>query len=410
MFVIDAPILGTPQNLGADDGNGVLQKTNAATVDKDFTLKWDSVTGATSYVVQIKLTGGNFTNLDSPNATQLRVTNKATATYRARACVSASRCGTWSSELSVGVRPCNANSYTSAITYKPALASVCPDTQVTKTISYTKKNGFAHCNDKTDEESKVNGTKDCATAANCNTGDGTSDDPKIVCTYAQLKAMANGLDKHYRLGQNVNANASCPDYDGTNGKTLTACGDGQNAWETVGISSSSKFTGSLDGAGFVIRKLYYKKTNSSGGTLYGGLFGYTDGATIKNVGLEDAYIHVSSTATNAYLYSGGLVGRINTDLPKIVGKNYYVDADGTNGVGRYTSTSKRCTATVCIHATGADVAARRSWLQSQNESGALFPSGTTDGINYAPWSTSIWSDLTTAGKYPCLRGVTPGCN
>ena len=36
-----------------------------------------------------------------------------------------------------------------------------------------------------------------------------------------LKAMANGLDKHYKLGRNIDANASCPNYDGANGADLT---------------------------------------------------------------------------------------------------------------------------------------------------------------------------------------------
>ena len=147
------------------------------------------------------------------------------------------------------------------------------------------------------------------------TGSGTENDPHTITDYEQLLcigragaiAIASGVDcglytdldslnKHYKLSStNIDASMSCPGYDGTNGATV-ACGDGQKAWAPL------RFSGSFDGAGFTVSKLYYKINASD--TQYGGLFGYADGATIKNVGLVDGYIDVTSSGSHA----GGLGG------------------------------------------------------------------------------------------------------
>ena len=156
-------------------------------------------------------------------------------------------------------------------------------------------------------------------------GTGTADDPYNIENYTSLLCMGRSgattsgvncssyaawtLAKHYRLVQNINANASCPNYDGTNGDTVT-CGASQKAWVPVGDDSAgdttSRFTGSFDGMGFTITNLYYKK--SASGVQYGGLFGYTDDASIKNVGIENVYVNVVSSDSSSY--AGALVGRM----------------------------------------------------------------------------------------------------
>ena len=433
--------------------------------------------------------------------------------------------------------------------------------------------GLAQCSSNGNGNGNGNGGDNCVSGAD------TEAEPIVICDYAQLKNMANGLDKHYTLGQNIDAQASCPGYDGTNGATVT-CGADQDAWAPVGdcgadgicgdddftdddeSADDNIFTGSFDGAGFMISNLYYKI--SASGEQYGGLFGATSGATVRNVGMENVYVNVvssdsfseagglvgqmldsssisnsyatggvsasatasfsyagglvgsmldSSSISNSYAasgvsdtadsgsYAGGLVGRMldsssisnsyaaggvsatadsfseagglvgfmlhsssisnsyatgdvsasadgsnsyagglvgsmldSSSISNsyatggvsasasmtsfagglvgafggraILGKNYYVVADGTDGIG-----SGTCMDTVCIRATGGDDAARRTWLQTSDESTtAIFPAGTTSGVSYATWSASIWSDLTTAGKFPCLKGVTPTCN
>ena len=125
--------------------------------------------------------------------------------------------------------------------------------------------------------------------------------PIVICDYAGLKAMAtHGLDKHYALGAHINAQGSwtegvenCTAYDGTTvPSNATAC----NGW---GLGN---LTGSLDGRGFQIRKLYRRKEAGRGNF---GLFdSLASGATLENVHLRSVQIHSAGTPLN----QGGLVG------------------------------------------------------------------------------------------------------
>ncbi|OQA01728.1 MAG: PASTA domain protein [Planctomycetes bacterium ADurb.Bin401] len=64
---------------------------------------------------------------------------------------------------------------------------------------------------------------------------------------------------------------------------------------------TSKFTGTFDGNKHVIRNLTYENKNTN--LIYSvGLFGYTNGSTIKDLGIEDIYFYVHS------FYVGGLAG------------------------------------------------------------------------------------------------------
>ncbi len=49
---------------------------------------------------------------------------------------------------------------------------------------------------------------------------------------------------------------------------------------------SNKFNGTFDGLGFTISNLYINRPSQD----YIGLFGYTNNATIKNIGLKDVNI------------------------------------------------------------------------------------------------------------------------
>ncbi len=98
----------------------------------------------------------------------------------------------------------------------------------------------------------------------------------------------------------------------------------------------------------------------------------------------------------------------------ITGKNYYVDGDGTNGIG-----SGTCDSSVCIRAgaAGNTDAQRRAWLQAQDESAvAMFPTDnvgtnhdnnpTTPNLTWEAWDSSLWGSFTTAGSYPLLTWNT----
>ncbi len=128
--------------------------------------------------------------------------------------------------------------------------------------------------------------------------------PIMITTYAELKAVKDGLYHHYRLGNDINASASwseddssattCVAYNGNNGASANCRG-----FTPIGNSNSTtQFIGSLDGAGHKITGLYINRPS----TNYVGLFGYTGTlAEIKNIGVTAAYIVGSD-------YVGGLIG------------------------------------------------------------------------------------------------------
>ena len=143
---------------------------------------------------------------------------------------------------------------------------------------------------------------------------GSPVNPHIITTYAELKTMRNDLTAHYKLGGNIDASASweegevnCDEYEGDGElPTGTPC----TGWVPVGDNSTddntTRFTGSLDGAGYAISNLYVRV--NAGSVFYVGLFGYAGGRSeIRNVGLKDVYINV--TGPSGGLNSGALAGR-----------------------------------------------------------------------------------------------------
>lgn len=84
-------------------------------------------------------------------------------------------------------------------------------------------------------------------------------------------------------------------------------------------TSSNKYAGTFDGKGHSITYNY------TVGFDYGGLFSYTDGATIKN-------LRVEGTAVVTKIHFGALLGRVSgTNLIENVITN--VDITGTSGTG-----------------------------------------------------------------------------
>ncbi|MDD4315641.1 MAG: hypothetical protein PHC84_00610 [Clostridia bacterium] len=82
-------------------------------------------------------------------------------------------------------------------------------------------------------------------------------------------------------------------------------------WQPIGYDNTNSFRGSFDGKGFTISNMSIK--GASGTTyeksvpyVYAGLFGYTYGATIKDVKLSD--FEISFYAEHEYTHVGGLIG------------------------------------------------------------------------------------------------------
>ena len=99
------------------------------------------------------------------------------------------------------------------------------------------------------------------------TGFGTLTSPMTICHYQGLKDIANGLNKHYILGSDIDAmnswsegTADCTPYDGTTIAASNPCG---------GMTPLGVFTGSLDGRDHLISHLYINASvNDEGGTFY----------------------------------------------------------------------------------------------------------------------------------------------
>ncbi|WP_018702129.1 beta strand repeat-containing protein [Anaeromusa acidaminophila] len=154
-------------------------------------------------------------------------------------------------------------------------------------------------------------------------GDGTSSEKayQITDIYG-LQGMGSDAgmrDKYYTLANNIDAS-------GTSGW------NGGAGFNPIGYSGG-KFTGSFDGGGHTISDLAINRSSES----CVGLFGYTNGATISNVGL----LNVNLTGKNDV---GGLVGYnasgtvTNSYASGSVTGNYYVGGlAGYNDSGTVTT-------------------------------------------------------------------------
>ncbi len=165
-------------------------------------------------------------------------------------------------------------------------------------------------------------------------GDGTEENPYQIATSPQLALLAQqtnsgtGGDAYYVLTQNV---------------SLKNCSGGNIQWIPIGNHEHDKndhihyFTGHFDGGGHTIYGLYQNIEN--GLDYFGGLFGCTDGAEIKNIHMNQCSISgiggnvgsvvgyasrtnvLNCTAYNSYIrttgsytYAGGIVGYAGTPI------------------------------------------------------------------------------------------------
>ena len=124
-------------------------------------------------------------------------------------------------------------------------------------------------------------------------GSGTETDPYQITDWGELNEVRNDLVAHYKLMGNLSSST-----DGYDDYVDTADG-----WDPIGYRTyevGTEFTGTFDGQGHVIENLYIDRDGLAG--YYVGLIGYTSGATIKNLKLEDVDITGDRNV-------GGLIGR-----------------------------------------------------------------------------------------------------
>ena len=120
-------------------------------------------------------------------------------------------------------------------------------------------------------------------------GEGTAENPYQIENLKNLYWLSqynNVWDKNFEQSIDINASE-------------TTTWNNNNGFEPIG-NSEINFTGSYNGQGYKVSQLSIDKTNTDNI----GLFGYTDEAYIKNLGLDNVNI-------TGYQYVGGLVGNNN---------------------------------------------------------------------------------------------------
>ncbi|MEE0928061.1 MAG: GLUG motif-containing protein, partial [Acutalibacteraceae bacterium] len=138
-------------------------------------------------------------------------------------------------------------------------------------------------------------------------GSGTEEDPYLIITAIDLKNMVGiaGKGAYYKLTNDIYVN-DVKAVDWLNGTVNAGYepeewfvshdkdGDGYEGY----TSNKAMFSGTIDGNGYAIHGLYYKLGNNS--TL-AGVIPYSNGVTIKNLGIEDSFI-------GSGRFTGGFVG------------------------------------------------------------------------------------------------------
>ncbi|WNL33232.1 GLUG motif-containing protein [Arcobacter cryaerophilus gv. pseudocryaerophilus] len=156
-------------------------------------------------------------------------------------------------------------------------------------------------------------------------GFGTSANPYNITNWTQLQNINNSniLTKNYYFNLLNNLSSSTSDY--TNLASNTA--NGGLGWNPIG-NITNQFNGTFDGLGFTISNLYINRPSQN----YVGLFGYTNNATIKNIGLKDVDITGRNSTGGLVGYNGGTISNSyatgsvngNSEVGGLVGYN-----DGT---------------------------------------------------------------------------------
>lgn len=136
-------------------------------------------------------------------------------------------------------------------------------------------------------------------------GSGTQDDPWLISTAADLKALADYINS----GNAADCDADCNTYGNFHGYYFkqTADIDLQGAaWDPIGYDGeeNSYFAGNYDGSNYVIRNAAFDgKDNDSRNCV--GIFGWVYQGSVSNLHIENVAFSSSGFASQ---YVGGLAG------------------------------------------------------------------------------------------------------
>lgn len=190
-------------------------------------------------------------------------------------------------------------------------------------------------------------------------GDGTGDHPYEIANWNHLDNTRTYLSDNYVLINNLGGRKK--GY----GDVASSTANGGNGFSPIG-GSGNEFSGSFDGNGHTISNL----TINRGRSNYVGLFGKTQSATVKDVGLNTVDI-------TGFSYTGGLIGYDNGTVTgshvtgTVTGENYTGGLVGhstaSNGV-----TDSYATASVTGNVTvGGLVGSNYGTVSDSNASGSV---------------------------------------
>ena len=144
-------------------------------------------------------------------------------------------------------------------------------------------------------------------------GSGTENDPYLILNPIQLNQLRNFLNQsgvYFKLMADIDLTEFLEDENPDQG------------WQPVGNSSSAAFKGILDGNGKTIKGLWIKRTSTDNV----GFFGYSTGATIKNVAIEASTIEGKSSV-------GGISGHSHEST--ISGSTFTGTVKGESMIGGF---------------------------------------------------------------------------
>lgn len=123
-------------------------------------------------------------------------------------------------------------------------------------------------------------------------GEGTADNPYLVTSRQHLEGINRNLAAHYRLANDLD---------------LTGVEYGQSV--IADAQSDPAFTGSFDGAGYIIRNLTINRLVGSDNYDHVGLFGdLGNGSAVRNLRIEGAKVYCREWGGSEYLHGGGSIG------------------------------------------------------------------------------------------------------
>lgn len=163
-----------------------------------------------------------------------------------------------------------------------------------------------------DEVSKWNGVVPEADKAYAFDGQGTEESPYLIKSAGELAQFAANvrladkdtcyLGKYFKLTTDI-------DMDNKGWYGIGGCQAGSDGLIIDNVQSLRYFAGVFDGDGHVIKNMNLAAKDSTGAVLYQqGLFGYIQGGTVKNIGIESGNIVCDGTTRTAALVGVGRYG------------------------------------------------------------------------------------------------------